>query len=79
MPEDEKQPLTEPNAVPDQYCDEVRVDIDGGSVRLTGSVILKDAADDGAEHRIVWRVIMLTETARALARDLRNKLAAGGH
>lgn len=80
MPEeDDKQPLTEPNAIADQYCDEVRVDIHDGSVRLTGSVNLKDAGEDGAERRIVVRIVILTDTARVLARDLRNKLSAGGH
>lgn len=70
---DEPKPLTEPFAIPDTF-------VSGTSVeRLDGQVRIVGWSDMMTERRLVARLILPAETARALVPALRKAAAKGEH
>lgn len=74
--DDEPAPLTEPVIAQDVFATGINVEGIDGEIRLVAWV---DVSSDGAERRIVNRLVMPDAVARGLARDLRKLLARGGH
>jgi hypothetical protein len=74
----EKPPLTEPRIVPCIFCTDVRVEVRDAHVRLVAIDEISVGAN-GPECRIVARLALTPETARALIRDLRRSLQKGSH
>jgi hypothetical protein len=69
----ERPPLTEPKIVTCLFCTDVRIEPRESHVRLIG-IDETAVGPDGPECRIVARLALTTEAARALIRDLRRSL-----
>jgi hypothetical protein len=80
MPDHSDQPpLTEPVMIQCLFCTGIEVEATDHFSRLTGWVELPAMGSGNPERRIMVRVVMPPEVARALSRDLRRGLAKGGH
>jgi hypothetical protein len=80
MPEnhdDKPPPLTEPVIVQCLFCTGVDVQHTENFTRLIGWVELPAPGYDFQERRIIARMVMPEEVARALSRDLRRSLTKG--
>ncbi|WP_027037902.1 hypothetical protein [Mesorhizobium ciceri] len=77
---DEKAPaLTEPVIVQCLFCTGVDVQHTENFTRLIGWVELPAPGYDFQERRIIARMVMPPEIARALSRDLRRSISRGDH
>jgi hypothetical protein len=72
-------PLTEPIVVDCHLVEGVEIEVRASIVRIVGWIELETVKDGSApERRIVSRIAMPTEIARALIRDLRRVVVRAG-
>lgn len=69
-------PLSEPEIVNCLFMTGINVQSGDGFVRVVGWVDLPMIGHNDAEHRIVGRFVMPTESARTLLRELRKALGS---
>lgn len=72
---DQKTKLTEPTIIFGTFCTAVDVDAQNEFVRLTGCEDVPVVGYDGPELRIVMRMVLPREAARALSANLSRQLA----
>lgn len=76
---DEPPKMTEPDTIKSSFGSVMEVQVAEHVVRIVALDDFKVVGYDGPERRIVSRLVMPIDTARALLRDLRKGLQRGHH
>lgn len=71
--EERPAPITEPVIAHDVFANGIDVEAINGDFRLTAWV------DVSSERRIMARLVVTNDAARALAKDLKKAVSKGGH
>lgn len=76
---DEPPKTTEPDTITARFATVLTVDVEEHFARIVALDDFKVVGYDGPERRIVSRLILPIDAARALSRDLRKALTKGAH
>lgn len=76
---DEPPRMTEPDTIPARFATVVRIEVNEHYARIVALDDFQLVGYNGPERRIVSRLILPIDTARALLRDLRKALHKGAH